>query len=230
MADTDNCVFVLGNSLAAVSACDNGNALAVTDGFENNIYMYSRSGVQNGVFSALRPYRRLRYDPVSDGYTAVACCGGDRIYLLGSDLSENGFVKLDIRSCIGNDEITDVCVTRSGSESYYTAAFERSAYLFDLSGKPITKLCDFSGRVTDFISPTPEFRAAVEDIGGSSLISVYNNGKISSAAVPKGLSPRMLYNIGETVYGLFGRAYIYNVIRTVYFGGSMIMTADRACE
>ena len=79
MADTDNCVFVLENSLAAVSACDNGNGYAVTDGFESSIYMYSRSGVQTGTAAALRPYRRLRHDPVSNGYSAVSCCGGGRI-------------------------------------------------------------------------------------------------------------------------------------------------------
>lgn len=230
MADTDNCVFVLENSLAAVSACDNGNGYAVTDGFESSIYMYSRSGVQTGTAAALRPYRRLRHDPVSNGYSAVSCCGGGRIYRLGSDFSETGFITLETARGQGEDEIADACITRSGSESYYTVAFPGSVYLFGSDGRRLAKLCETAGRITDLVAPTPEFRAAVEERGGSSLISVYNNGKTVYTAVPKGLSARMLFCSGETVYGLFGRAYIYNVIKTVYFGGSIVLPAEQDCK
>ena len=196
MADTDNCVFVLENSLAAVSACDNGNGYAVTDGFESSIYMYSRSGVQTGTAAALRPYRRLRHDPVSNGYSAVSCCGGGRIYRLGSDFSETGFITLETARGQGEDEIADACITRSGSESYYTVAFPGSVYLFGSDGRRLAKLCETAGRITDLVAPTPEFRAAVEERGGSSLISVYNNGKTVYTAVPKrftGCSEERIY-------------------------------------
>lgn len=236
--------FVLNNCLAAVSATNKDSRILATDGFDCKLHVFDCCGNFCNCESTLRPYRKLRYDCKSDSFTALSCCNRPNVYCIDNNLNENGYITL---SCGENDcncaqtnpcgfetngcnELTDVSLTRIGGELFIIGSFRKSAYLFDINGKRLTKLCqaDKNEILSDFISFGEEKYAMSTLNNGVRTISVLENGITRSGILAKNLSLRMLFEENGVVYGLFGQKYIYNQIIPIYENG--ILTLPNSTE
>lgn len=177
----------------------------------------------------------------SGSFTALGCCNRAAVYCIRNDLNENGYVLLNTDDgcicnlrcgCTGDDfsELTDASITRIGNETFFIGAFPKSAYLFEASGKRLTRLClaDNDEILTDFISFGEEKYAMSTIRDGLRTVSISENGITRSGILNKRLSLRMLFAENEVVYGLFGQSYIYNRIIPIYRDG--IFTLPESLE
>lgn len=222
--------FILNNSLGAVSAITDENSTFATDGFECKIHEFDSENNYIDCHRTIRPYRRLRSNDNGCGNTALGCCNSARVYFLSENFRETGYVQLDIScewgcgcSCGCDDlsEITDAMLVNSGNETYIIGAFRKSAYLFDINGNRLTKLCSADGNeiLTDFVTLGSNSFAMGTLCGNSQTVTVSEGDNIQSAVLARGHTLRMLIPSGNELYGLFGREYIYNRIIKIYSNG-----------
>jgi len=229
--------FVLNNSLAAISAINKENRILATDSFNCSVHVFDSCGNFCGCESTLRPYRRLRYDCASDSFTALSCCNQPYVYCIDNHLNENGYITLASGengcNCETNcaneandcNELTDASLTRIGGELFIIGVFRKGAYLFDINGKRLTKLCtaDKNEVLTDFIAFGEEKYAMSTINNGVRTISVSENGITRSGILHKHFSLRMLFEDNGIIYGLFGQKYIYNQIMPIYENGILTL-------
>ncbi len=125
----------------------------------------------------------------------------------------------------GCSELTDAMITRIGNECFFIGAFSKSAYLFDVNGRRLTRLCstERGERITDFITFGEEKYAMSTIKNGIRCVSISENGVTQSAVLGCRFSLRMLFEQGGTIYGLFGQSYIYNRIIPIYSDGRLIL-------
>lgn len=234
MESNINRVFTLDNSLAAVSAFVRGEDIFSTDGIECIIHRIG-SDCDQCITRTLRPYRRLRRSE-SGQITGLGCCESTRLYFLSDCFNETGYVTLDTsRSACGCDLgiLTDASLTTIGSESFIVGAFEKNAYLFDMNGKRLTRLCTAErGEVlSDFISLGNDLFAMSTLKGNLRTVTVTDNGKTFSGILNKSHSLRMLFSVGNDIFGLFGQSYIYNRILKIYSCGEFTLPETQGfCE
>ena len=216
--------FTLNNSLAAISAYMQSSAVLATDGIGSTVYSISDCSIE--AIPTQRAYRRLR---VSDSgtMTALGCCADTRLYFISECFEETGYVSLDssIRSCGSLGVLTDASLTTVGDEPFIVGAFESGAYLFDMHGKRLTRLCsaERDETITDFISVGNELFALGTSKNGLTAITVVDGGKEYSGIVSKSVSLRMIFSVGRDIYALFGQSYIYNRIARIYSDGSFTL-------
>ncbi len=225
MSESSNLNFILENCLAAVSAVPLEDSIAATDGFHSKIHLFDHNGAQTGCADTLRPYRRLRSDGCS-GYTAQGCCNSSRIYFLDENFRETDFLDLNTRrgcSCGGSfeSEMTDSMAVCIGSERFAVGAFRNNAYLFDLNGKRLTRLCETAeGEIlTDFVYTGDGIFAMGTLNRNTTTISVSDNGTTVRGILQSCYTLRMLIPIQNEIYGLFGKGYILNRIIKIYSNG-----------
>ena len=220
--------FILNNSLAAVSAVADTERTFATDGFECRIHEFDSEGNFNEYHKTVRAYRRLRETSQNCSYTALGCCNTAKIYYLSDNFRENGYTELDVTcengcgcTCDDLSELTDGSVTVIGNESFIIGAFRKSAYLFDMNGKRLTRLCSAEENevLTDFISLGNDVFAMGTLCGNTQTVTVSDNGVTQSSVLARGYTLRMLIPEGNEIYGLFGRNYIYNRIIKIYSNG-----------
>lgn len=233
---TDNIYrnFTLDNSLSAVSAVVLENSTLATDGHECTIHELNINGNYNCRHRTTRAYRRLRDIGNNCNYTALGCCNSARIYFLNSFLRETDYTELDTTcknscscSCGCDDfgELTDGSLTTIGGELYIIGAFRKSAYLFDMNGKRLTRICETEGNeiLTDFISVGNDTFAMGTLCGNTQTITVSANGDVQTANLNRNHTLRMLIPDGDEIYGLFGHNYIYNRIIKIYSNGILTL-------
>ncbi len=213
--------FTLDNSLAAISAYMQGDTVLATDGIECGIHVISNDCSTERMRTP-RPYRRLRSNGTGD-ITALGCCADTRLYFISDCFEETGYVSLDasVRSCGTLGNLTDASLTTVGNERFIVGAFENNAYLFDMSGKRLTRLCtaEKDEIITDFVSVANEIFALSTLKNGLRTFTVVDGGKEFSGIVNKNYSLRMIFSIGRDIYALFGQSYIYNRIVRIYSDG-----------
>lgn len=214
--------FVLKNNLAAVSSVMTDDSTFLTDGFNCNIYKFCPDGCYHEYISTVHPYRRLRKNGCGDGYTAAVSCNA-RIYYINSCFCEEGYTELSTarnNSCGCNDfcELTDVSAISIGNENFIVGAFRTSAYLFDVSGKRLTRLCSTeNGEIlTDFVYSGDGLFAFATLSGSRREITISDNGITTTATLGKNHTLRQLFIENGEIYGLFGQSYIYNRIFKIY--------------
>ncbi len=222
--------FILKNSLAAVSVMFSDEGFIASDGIECYIHRFDANRRYVCSTETVRPYRRIR--SFNGCITALGCnCGEPELYLLDENIDEYDYVRLDISGCgcsCGCEdfgELTDASLTMIGSEIFIIGVFRGGAYLFDSSGKRLTKLCATSQNeiLTDFISPGNDVFAMSTLDGSIRMITVRDNGRESSAILERGHTLRMLFEHEGDIYGLFGKSYIYNRIIKIYSDGTLIL-------
>lgn len=241
----ENCVsFILNNSLAAVSAVMKDGRIHATDGFENIIHRFDGDGTFIEHIDVLRPYRRLRNDSESPCFTALGCsCSSGRLYFLNSNFTETGYTDIDTscpqgcgcsKGCDDLSEVTDASLTFIGEERFIVAAFRKSAYLFDMNGRRLTRLCSAEADeiLTDFISAGNGVFAMSTLRNSTRTVTVSDNGKIFTGILDPSYSLRMIFYFNGDIYGLFGRGYIYNYICRIYSDGEFSLPGGRTafCE
>lgn len=166
------------------------------------------------------------------GYTALQCCNNPTVYFLNENFSETDFIRLDIssNSCCGNanggfSEITDASVASIGSEKFIVGAFRTKAYLFDMNGKKLTRLCqtDEDELLTDFIYNGEGVFAMSTLQNKTRTVTVSDNGITKSSVLEKGHTLRMLMFVNNDIYGLFGKGYLHNRIIRIYSDGCLTL-------
>ncbi|MBQ3229556.1 MAG: hypothetical protein IJB49_00915 [Clostridia bacterium] len=214
--------FMLGNSLAAVSAVALNEATLATDGNDSKIHIFKRNGAPNGFIETARAYRRLRCLESNGGLTALSCRCERRLYFIGSEYRELGYTELEL-GC--ESELSDASVASIEGVQYIVGATRSNAFLFDMNGKRLELICkaDRNEAITDFIRPKPELFALASEKNGVKTVSVYENGVYSSAIVPREISLRMLIYKDDIIYGLFGFGYIYNRIIPIHSESRLIL-------
>ncbi len=228
--------FILDNSLAAISAVPLSDSTVATDGLTSCIRRFSVGCQAFESIQTLRPFLRLRENIVDSGYTAVSGCNA-RVYFLDDDFCETGFVDLDVTGCGCScrcesefSELTDVSVACIGSESFIVASFKKSAYLFDRSGRRLTRLCETERceRLTDFIHPDSELFAMSVVTECARTVTVSDGGNIQTAILDSAYSLRQLIAMeNREIWGLFGLGYIYNQIIPIYQNGVLLLPTGR---
>ena len=230
-----NCnTFILNNCLNADSAVSKDRNILAVDGFNCQIHTFDCCGSARGCESVLRPYRKLRYDTQSDSYTALCGCN-QNIYCIDNNFNENGSVLLETNGntcncqcnsngfCSTNTScaLTDAGITRIGNQPFIVGVFTNGAYLYDTNGKRLTQLCrtERGEELTDFIAFGEEKYAMSTIKNGNRIITISENGRTQSGILKCNLSLRMLFSENQTVYGLFGKSYIYNRILPIYSCG-----------
>lgn len=232
MSDYSEFTFTLDNRLAAVSAINDGSAVLATDGISCCVRRICGCR-QSDAVGTLRPYRRLRRASDGVGYTAISC-EGSRIYRLNDAFCECGYTELESGCGCGcrcgcSDEcdycLTDAMTVSIGEKAFYIGAFGHSAYLFDNTGKRLSKLCETarSEYLDSFISFGAERYASVTSCGSSQTVTVSDGGRLQSALLGRCGVLRMLFAEGEVIYGLFGRNYLYNRIIPIYSQGILTL-------
>lgn len=239
--EENNCRgFILSNSLAAVSAVPFDNYTCATDGVECLIHRFELDGTSDDCIRTIRAYRRLRRNSDTCTTTALGCCNSNRLYFLTDNYIEQGYTELDVSceygcgcDCLCDDlsEVTDASVTVIGSDEYIVAAFRKSAYLFDMNGKRLTRLCvaEEDELLTDFIYPESGLFAMSTFRNNRFTITVSDNGTVHNAILERGNTLRMLIPLEDGIYGLFGRNYIYNRIIKIYSDGVLRLPTGREC-
>ena len=204
------------------------NTLA-TDGINCRIYQFDLncSCCTQCCKDTPRPYRRLRCN-IDGSITALGCCNTARVYYLDCNYCETGYTDLDTlirNSCDSYGGLTDASVTVIGNESFIVGVFEKAAYLFDQSGKRLTKLCaaEENEILTDFVANGNNIFAMSTTCNSRQTITVSNGGSIQSGILERGYTLRMLIPKGDEIYGLFGRSYIYNRIIKIYSNGVLAL-------
>lgn len=241
MLDNTYRSFILPNSLAAVSATAASCETLATDGTESVIHRFTPDGAFCETINTVRPYRRLRQG--NGCYTALGCnCASAGLYLLSSRFDEQDYISLDVGGCNCNcncgcddfGELTDASITYIGDKLFIVGAFRKSAYLFDTSGKRLTKICTAESDeiLTDFISLGNNVFAMGTLCGNTRTVTVIDNGKELSATLERGYTLRMLFSENGNIFGLFGKNYIYNRIIKIYSDGvlSLPTAANVKCE
>lgn len=230
MADNIYRNFILNNSLAAISAVALDDITLATDGQECKIHEFDVAGNFNEYHCTARAYRRLRVNDQTCLTTALGCCNSAKVYFLSDRFRENDYVELDtscehncgcVCGCEDFSELTDASITVVGNEELIVGAFRKSAYLFDMDGRRLTRLCtaDDGEILTDFISLGNGIYAMGTLCGNTQTVTVSDNGNTQSAILSRGYTLRMLIPDGSEIYGLFGRNYIYNRIIKIYSNG-----------
>lgn len=224
--------FTLNNSHAAISATVDSLETLATDGFECQIYRLNTDGDTIQCHQTFRPYRRLRtYGGCL--ITALGCCEGNlNVYFLTENFRENDYITLN-SSCGSNcnwgcsnwGELTDASLTQIGNDTYIIGVFRKNAFLFDLDGKRLTRLCtaDNNEILTDFVSLTNGSYAMGTLCGNHQTITVSDGNNIQSCALSRTHVLRMLIPQGDELFGLFGRGYIYNRIIKIYSNGILTL-------
>lgn len=236
MNDSHLSVFILNNNLTADSAAIRDCETLATDGLTPQIQKFDRCGKFTDAISTARPYRKLRYVEQNQSFTAFSCCNRPLIYCTDGCFNENGRILLDTTEesdCNGTiyygsecfSELTDASVTFIGDAIFFIGAFANGAYLFDISGKRLARLCKTEKNeiLTDFISFGNEKYAMSTLKNGTRTITVSDNKKIQSGVLSPDISLKMLISDGEEVYGLFGQGYIYNRILPIYTNGILAL-------
>lgn len=217
-------IFTLGNGLAAISATRNESRITATDGQGCQIHFFNTDGTLCERICSARSYRRLRPCAVAGGYTAISCCDSSDVFILDNCFNENARITLDSpcdcrRS--GINGLADAQSVQGEGKSYFIGTFSQGAYLFDKNGSRLRCLCSAeSGEsLTDFISFAEESYAFATIRKSTQTLSVSVGGEISSVVIPRKYILRMLFFENSTVYGLFGRNYVYNHIIPIYTNG-----------
>ncbi len=219
--------FTLNNSLAAISAYMSEDNIFATDGIECYIHRIG-GNCCNERIRTQRTYRRLRNND-SETLTALGCCSDTRLYFLSDCFEETGYVSLDTStSRCGSGllgPLSDASITTIGNERFIVGAFEKTAYLFDMNGKRLTRLCSAEKNeiITDFISLGNDIFALGTSNGNLRTVTVVDSGKEYSGIVNKNYVLRMIFSYGSDIYGLFGRNYIYNRIIKIYSDGAFTL-------
>lgn len=224
--------FILNNSLAAVSALPLDDSTLATDGFNCHIHIFELDGSFREKAETQRAYRRLRSDLRTNQLTALGCCNENRLYFIDENYNECGFIELDTScdfgcrcdcGCDDLSEVTDASLTTIGEERFIVGAFRRSAYLFDMNGRRLTKLCetDDDEILTDFVHAGNDLFALSTLNNRTRTITVSDNGCIQSAILSRTHTLRMLIAMDDGIYGLFGQNYIYNRIIKIYSDGTL---------
>ena len=218
--------FMLNNCLAAVSAIPKECETIAADGIECCLHFFDNCGNCKGNEKTARPYRKLRFNNEICQTTALGSQGSNRVYFLTENFRETGFVSLKTKSSAcncdcGSDCLTDASLTRIGNENFIIGAFRNNAYLFDMNGKALTKLCtaDEGEVLTDFISLGNDVFAMGTLCGSVQTVTVSQDGNILSSVLNRANVLRMLIPHGDDVLGLFGNCYIYNNIYRIYQNG-----------
>lgn len=221
--------FILTNCLAAVSSVMTEDYVLATDGFNCNIYKFN-CGCRSECYNTVHAYRRLRQNGARDGYTASVNCNNARIYFLDGNFVEQGYTELSTtryNSCGCTDfcELTDVSAITIGDEKFIVGAFRTSAYLFDSTGKRLTRLCSAEENeiLTDFVYSGDGLFAYATASGAYREISVSHNGDVRTARLGQKHTLRMLFIQNGEVFGLFGQNYIYNRIYKIYSNGILFL-------
>lgn len=224
--------FTLYNRLAAISAQPLCDRIIATDGLNCNIYLVNENRCCNEFICTVRPYRRLR-TACDGGYTALSCCGNNNLYFLDNSFCENEYVMLNStescncneRCCSSLGSLTDAMQVCIGSNTFIIGSFTHGAYLFDSNGKRLTQLCstDKCEELTDFITFGDEKYAMSTICGSKQTVTVNDSGTLLSATLDRSYILRMLLAENGTVYGLFGRNYIYNRLIPIYSNGQLIL-------
>lgn len=236
MNESNLSVFVLNNNMTADSAAIRDGKTLAADGLSSQIQIFDLCGSYCDCASTARPYRKLRHVTQNQSFTAISCCNRPLIYCTDGCFNENGRILLDItvgsdcNACFPTDsecflELTDASVTFIGDTAFFIGAFAKGAYLFDIDGKRLTRLCktDRNEILTDFISFGNEKYAMSTLKNGIRTVTVSDNKKTQSGVLSPALSLKMLMSEGENVYGLFGQSYIYNRIIPIYTNGVLTL-------
>lgn len=231
MKNNNETTFTLNNSLAAISATIVDNGIIASDGIGCSFHFFDESGNFCRTGDAFRPYRKIRKRECDEFFTALGCCERSLVYFLDCNLNEYCVIELETEngcSCSCNcgcdefTELTDASITRISDENYIIGAFRKSAYLFDMNGKRLEKLCETAKGelLTDFVSIGQNTYAMGTLQKNNVTVSVFDNGKIQSAFLEKGFTLRMLMpSENREIFGLFGNNYIYNKIIKIYSDG-----------
>ena len=216
--------FMLNNGNAAVSADLKGGNVFAADGFCNYLWEYGQDGDLLCQHPAVRPYRRFRYNENACVTTALGCCNGNSVYILDKDLKELGYVSLNglqRDGCTSYGGLTDASVTVIGNELFFVGAFFDGAFLFDIQGKRLARLCavERNETLTDFISAGDDIYAMAVICDNTQIITVARNGIIYNGILSPKYTLRMLFYKNGCVYGLFGQGYIYNRIFKIFSEG-----------
>lgn len=214
--------FTLNNSLAAISAIPYENHTLATDGANCFIHKIDTEGSYLCGYNTLRPLRRIRLTDNQCFVTALGCCGDRRLYFLDENLLEKGFVELEtprIYRCSRQlSEITDASVITIGSQKFIAASFTKGAYLFDMKGNLLEKLCETEGDeiLTDFVYLDNDTFAMVTLCENKQILTVSNGIESQNHVIDRNYVLRMLIPRNGEIYGLFGQNYIYNRIIKIF--------------
>ncbi len=227
--------FLLNNSLAAVSVSVIENAIVATDGLTSNLHFFDSCGNFQRYENTIRPYRRLRRSVGGTFYTAIGNCQTARVYFLDCNFNEFCSVELETENGFcqnGFGELIDVSTTTIGNETFLIGAFSNSAFLFDMNGKRLQKLCaaERGEILTDFISFGIESYAMSTLRNKTRTIAVSENGVMRSSILSRNYNLRMLFSDGnDELFGLFGKNYIYNKIIKIYSQSNLILPETNTC-
>lgn len=229
--------FILNNSLAAVSASMSGESIIASDGINCLLHFFDNGGDFQKVESTIRAYRRLRKSQDGDFFTAIGNCETPNVYFLDCNLNEFCLVELETENrcnCRNHDRdvLFDVSVTKIGSENFIIGAFSKAAFLFDMNGKRLQKLCeaDRNEILTDFISLGQDVYAMSTLRGKTRTVAVSDNGIVKSSILTNNYNLRMLlpYENNE-LFALFGKNYIYNKIIRIYSQNTLTLPETNRC-
>ena len=236
MKSNNATTFVLNNSLAAISANLSNDGIIATDGLNCTLHFFDTEGNFERNERSIRPYRRLRKSPCGDYYTAITNCESARVYFLDSHLNEFCLTELQQEGalscrCYEPDVLIDASITTIGNESFIIGAFQKSAFLFDMNGNRLQKLCktDNCEILTDFVSLGQDFYAMSTFKNKTRTISVSDNGIVKSVLLSNDLNLRMLLPQEGTLFALFGSNYIYNKIIKIYSNGVLSLPDGSVC-
>jgi hypothetical protein len=215
-------VFILNNSLGAVSATPNGDSILATDGQSSDIFIVD--GCETACISARRPYRRSR---ITDcGFSAISSDCASGVYLLNPCFEEVGSILLE-RSC-HDGGLIDAEIIYQNCVRYIVGAFTGSVYIYDCGGAKIARIAnaDCGEMITDFIRLGENRYAMSVFSDNRQKVIINDNGVVLSANLLKSFVLRMLFYENGVLYGLFGRNYIYNHVIPIYSSGRLILPSD----
>ncbi len=224
MIYNDQTVFTLGNDLAAVSAITEEGRITATDGQNCQIHLFDSAGRLTERICSARSYRRLRRFGQTNAHTATACCNSSDIFILDDSFNENARITLDSPcACTrcGVNGLVDAQAVCSEEGNYFIGAYSQGAYLFDENGARLKRLCrtDADEALTDFIAFGEECYAFATVCGNTQTVSISLCGDHTAYSLPRRYILRMLFYENSTLYGLFGRNYLYNHIIPLYRNG-----------
>ena len=211
--------------------------IIASDGLNCLLHFFGSNGDFQRTESTIRPYRRLRRSKHNGLFTAIGNCEIPTVYFLDCNLNEFCLLELEAENrcdCrnYNPDVLIDASVTKIGNESFIIGAFQNAAFLFDMNGKRLQKLCeaDRNEILTDFVSVGQEIYAMSTLRDKTRTLTVSDNGNIKSAVLNGNYNLRMLLpsENGE-LFALFGRNYIYNKIIKIYFQGELSLPENNRC-
>ena len=222
MNEINRKTFILHNRLCADSAISKDENILSVDGVNCHFYQFDECGSYITCLPTTRAYRKLRYYPQSDSYTALSCCNRT-VYCIDGCLNENTAITLDRAgectcACSNPMALTDASITRIGNEAFFVGVYTYGAYLYDMNGTLLTQLCrpDKDEILTDFIYYGNEKYAMISVKNDLTIVTISENRIIRSGIVKPNLSIRMLFENDGDIYGLFGMNYLYNRMIPIY--------------